>query len=266
MARTRSGALRTFTFAFVCMSALCFVGVSSCQDENFTLRIVPPPPPSPTPAASFTPNPIAIDLVVPARAPTSQDSYLTIFGTGFLPTTLTVPPSPIPILAAASPLPITIGIGGIECTPLVNGAYLRVTDTTIYCGIKAASSPSPGPVQVAVTNTTNGAAQTPLNSFTFIAPPTIASVNGTTTTYVPIPSVGLSSLVIAGSNFISPVVVTIGVDGASCNVTNITSTQIVCNINGGSRGLTLPVVVKNSDGQTALSTSVNSNLLISFTN
>ena len=131
----------------------------------------------------------------------------------------------------------TVNVGGNACTNVV-----VVSATSITCTTPAGTA---GPADIVVTNSDTGTV-TSMGGFTYIAPPTIASIS-------PLigPTLGGTLITITGTNFVEGATVTVG--GNPCTIVSIASTSITCTTPAGSVGAK-NVVVTNPVTGTVTST------------
>lgn len=165
-------------------------------------------------AFTFVPPP-TISSVSPASGRTSGGNVVTITGTGFL--------------AGAG-----VTFGGAAATGVTVGSATSITATT--------PAGAAGLADVVVTNT-DGQTGTLPNGFTFVPPPTVASVSpvsGYTS--------GGTAITVTGTGFLAGAGVTVG-GVAATGVTVVSATSITATTPAGAAGAR-DVVVTNADGQT----------------
>jgi hypothetical protein len=155
-----------------------------------------------------------VTSVAPSIIDSSATTSITINGTGFLDT--------------ASAPTVVIDSGGTNSVcagPVVSGG-----GTVITCTAPAHAA---GTVNILVTNADlNTQSNAPSNIFTYVDPPTVASV---------LPTAGVltggTAITITGTNFVAAPAPLVTIDGVDCTGIVVTgSTQIDCNTPAGSAG------------------------------
>ena|GEM_PF-1791313 len=205
----------------------CTTGASTVGVSNVTLTSINGESASLMGGYSYQPTPIVTSLS-PTSGPTSGGTNISITGTNFD----TVNGS-------------TVDIGGTPCASVT-----LVSPTLLTCVTNASAA---GAYNITVTNN-DGDLQTGnlVSAFTFIAPPTVASVapsNG--------PQSGGTPITITGTNFLAGATATIG--GVACSGLSVNSaTSISCMTQAGGPGLS-DIVVTNTDGQAGTGVSLYTN-------
>lgn len=153
-----------------------------------------------------------ISTITPALGPAAGGSSVTITGTGFL--------------AGAQ-----VTLGGSAAVVTAPSATTIVATTPAHPA---------GTVDVVVTNP-GGASATLSNGFTFIGPPTLTSISPLSG-----PSLGGTTVTVAGTNFVTGTAVTIG--GVAASIVSVSSTSITVTTSARPAGV-VSVTVRNPDGQ-----------------
>ncbi len=161
-----------------------------------------------------------ITSVSPTAGALAGGTILTIMGTGF-----------------QSGATIDLGAAGTCQSPVF------LSSTQYQCTTPLASA---GGVTLTLTNTDTQSASL-ASAYIYQAAPFIAGISPSGGALA-----GSTTLSITGTGFVSGAVVTVG--GAPCSVVTVSPTLVTCTTPSGSSGAAF-VIVKNSDGQTALSPS-----------